>query len=69
MPLYEKKLQEVARGEYEGPYTLVMPGDWRFVIVVTTKKGDTSTQVTPGARHRLNPRSPPGWGGLPPATR
>ncbi len=47
MPLYEKKLEEVARGEYEGPYTLVMPGDWRFVIVVTTKKGDTSTRSLP----------------------
>jgi YtkA-like protein len=47
MPLYEKKLPEVARGEYEGPYTLVMPGDWRFVIVVTTKKGDTSTRSLP----------------------
>ena len=47
MPLYEKKLREVERGEYEGPYTLVMPGDWRFVIVVTTKKGDTSTRSLP----------------------
>ncbi len=47
MPLYEKNLPEVARGEYEGPYTLVMPGDWRFVIVVTTKKGDTSTRSLP----------------------
>jgi hypothetical protein len=47
MPLYEKKLPEVARGEYEGPYTLVMPGDWRFVIVVTSKKGDTSTRSLP----------------------
>ena len=47
MPLYEKKLKEVARGEYKGPYTLVMPGTWRFVIVVTTKKGDTSTRSLP----------------------
>ena len=47
MPLYQKKLPEVARGEYEGPYTLVMPGDWRFVIVVTTKQGDTSTRSLP----------------------
>jgi hypothetical protein len=46
-PLYEKRLREVARGEYEGPYTLVMDGDWRFVIVVTTKKGDTSTRALP----------------------
>jgi hypothetical protein len=47
MPLYEKKLTEVTRGEYEGPYTLIMPGTWRFVIVVTTKKGDTSTRSLP----------------------
>jgi len=47
MRLYDKSLREVARGEYEGPYTLIMPGDWRFVIVVTTKKGDTSTSSLP----------------------
>lgn len=47
MPLYEKSLHEVARGEYVGPYTLIMPGDWKFVIVVTTKKGDTSTSSLP----------------------
>jgi YtkA-like len=47
MPLYEKKLQEVAPGEYRGPYTLIMPGDWRFVIVVTSKHGDTSTSALP----------------------
>jgi len=47
MTLYDKHLQEVARGKYEGPYTLVMPGDWRVVIVVTSKKGDTSTSALP----------------------
>ena len=47
MTLYDKKLTEVARGEYQGPYTLVMPGDWHFVIVVRTKKGDTSTRSLP----------------------
>jgi hypothetical protein len=47
MMLYDKKLTEVARGEYRGPYTLIMAGDWRFVIVVTTKKGDTSTRSLP----------------------
>lgn len=47
MTLYNKKLTEVARGDYEGPYTLIMPGTWRFVIVVTTKKGDTSTRALP----------------------
>ena len=47
MTLYNKKLTEVARGEYEGPYTLIMPGTWQFVIVVTTKKGDTSTRALP----------------------
>jgi len=47
MVLYEKKLPEVARGEYKGPYTLIMPGDWRVVIVATSKKGDTSTYSLP----------------------
>jgi hypothetical protein len=47
MTLYDKGLQEVARGKYEGPYTLIMPGDWKVVIVVTSKKGDTSTSALP----------------------
>jgi len=47
MTLYNKDLHEVARGKYEAPYTLIMPGDWRVVIVVTSKKGDTSTSALP----------------------
>lgn len=47
MTLYDKTLREVARGEYKGPYTLIMPGDWKVVIVVTSKKGDTSTSALP----------------------
>ena len=47
MSLYDKPLHEVARGKYEGPYTLIMPGDWRVVIVVTSKAGDTSTSALP----------------------
>jgi hypothetical protein len=47
MTLYDKPLREVARGKYEGPYTLIMPGDWKVVIVVTSKKGDTSTSALP----------------------
>jgi YtkA-like protein len=47
MTTYNKNLSEVAPGEYKGPYTLIMPGDWRFVIVVRTKKGDTSTRALP----------------------
>jgi len=43
MTLYEKRLREASRGEYRGPYTLIMQGDWRIVIVVTSKQGDTST--------------------------
>src|SRR2546429_2525179 len=39
MTLYNKQLTEVGRGTYKGPYTLVMPGTWRFVIIVTSKKG------------------------------
>jgi hypothetical protein len=46
-PFYVKKLREVAPGDYEGPYTLVMAGTWRVVIVVRTKKGDTSTRALP----------------------
>jgi hypothetical protein len=47
MSLYNKDLHEVTRGEYRGPYTLIMPGDWKVVIVVTSKKGDTSTSALP----------------------
>ena len=47
MTLYNKKLAEVGRGTYKAPYTLIMDGDWRFVIVVTSKKGDTSTSELP----------------------
>ena len=47
MTLYNKQLTEAGRGTYKGPYTLIMPGDWRFVIVVTSKKGDTSTSALP----------------------
>jgi hypothetical protein len=47
MTLYNKKLDEAARGEYKGPYTLIMPGEWKVVIVVTSKKGDTSTSALP----------------------
>jgi len=47
MTLYNKVLHEVTRGEYRGPYTLIMPGDWKVVIVVTSKKGDTSTSALP----------------------
>lgn len=47
MTLYQKKLTEVKPGIYKGPYTLVMPGDWRLVIIVTSKTGDTSTSALP----------------------
>ena len=47
MTLYDKDLREVTRGEYKGPYTLIMPGEWRVVIVVRSKKGDTSTSALP----------------------
>jgi YtkA-like len=47
MRLYDKKLQEVRRGQYKGPYTLIMPGTWKVVIVATSKKGDTSTSALP----------------------
>jgi hypothetical protein len=47
MTLYEKTLREVARGEYVGPYTLIMPGVWRIVVVARSKQGDASTYSLP----------------------
>jgi hypothetical protein len=47
MRLYDKRLPEVARGEYKGPYTLIMPGNWRVIVIATSKKGDTSTYALP----------------------
>jgi hypothetical protein len=47
MSLYQERLKEAGRGIYKGPYTLVMPGDWRMVIIVTSNKGDTSTSALP----------------------
>jgi len=47
MPLYETRLREVSRGTYKGPYTLIMPGQWKFVIVVTSKEGGSTTASFP----------------------
>lgn len=47
MTLYNKQLTSAGPGTYKGPYTLIMPGTWRFVIVVTSKTGDTSTSELP----------------------
>jgi hypothetical protein len=47
MTLYNKRLTESARGEYKGPYTLIMPGDWKIVVVARSRTGDTSTGSFP----------------------
>ena len=47
MTLYTKRLTEAGRGEYKGPYTLIMPGDWTIVVIATSKTGDTSTSSFP----------------------
>lgn len=44
---YTKRLREVSRGTYKGPYTLVMPGDWQIVVIATSKTGDASTGSFP----------------------
>ena len=47
MPLYEKKLQETAPGTYKTGYTLVMPGQWTFSVVLRAKNGDATTGTLP----------------------
>jgi hypothetical protein len=47
MTLYNKRLTESSRGEYKGPYTLIMPGDWRMVVIARSKTGDASTGSFP----------------------
>jgi hypothetical protein len=47
MTLYNKRLTESTRGEYKGPYTLIMPGDWKMVVIARSKTGDTSTGSFP----------------------
>src|SRR5215216_3059587 len=39
MRLYDQRLHEAGRGKYEGPYTFVMPGQWKVVVIATSKKG------------------------------
>jgi hypothetical protein len=47
MRLYDTTLHEAGRGEYKGPYTFVMPGQWKVVVIATSKSGDTSTGSFP----------------------
>jgi YtkA-like protein len=47
MHLYEKKLQETAPGTYKTGYTLVMPGQWTFSVVLRAKNGDATTGTFP----------------------
>jgi len=47
MHLYEKKLQETSPGTYQTGYTLVMPGQWTFSVVLRAKNGDATTGTFP----------------------
>jgi len=47
MHLYEKKLQETSPGTYKTGYTLVMPGQWTFSVVLRAKNGDATTGTFP----------------------
>ena len=47
MPLYTKKLQETSPGTYKTGYSLVMPGQWTFYVVVRDKDGDATTSTFP----------------------
>jgi hypothetical protein len=47
MALYSKKLQETAPGTYKTGYSLVMPGQWTFYVVLRSKNGDATTSTFP----------------------
>jgi YtkA-like len=47
MSLYTKKLQETSPGTYKTGYSLVMPGQWTFYVVVRDKNGDATTSTFP----------------------
>jgi YtkA-like len=47
MPLYSKKLQETSPGTYKTGYSLVMPGQWTFYVVLRSKNGDATTSTFP----------------------
>lgn len=47
MSLYTKKLQETSPGTYKTGYSLVMPGQWTFYIVLRAKNGDATTSTFP----------------------
>jgi hypothetical protein len=47
MSLYTKKLQETSPGTYKTGYSLVMPGQWTFYVILKTKNGDATTSTFP----------------------
>jgi hypothetical protein len=47
MRLYNKNLQETSPGTYKTGYSLVMPGEWAFYIVLRAKNGDATTSALP----------------------
>jgi hypothetical protein len=47
MQLYDKNLHETSPGTYKTRYSLVMPGQWAFYIVLRAKNGDATTSALP----------------------
>jgi len=47
MQLYSKNLQETSPGAYKTGYTLVMPGQWTFYVILRAKNGDATTSTFP----------------------
>jgi len=47
MPMYTKALPETSAGTYKGAYSLVMPGNWTFNIILRAKNGDATTSSLP----------------------
>lgn len=47
MPLYQKNLRETAKGTYRGDYQLIMPGHWKFNVVVRSEQNGSTTASFP----------------------
>jgi hypothetical protein len=47
MPLYQKNLRETAKGTYRGDYQLIMPGHWKFNVVVRSEQTGSTTASFP----------------------
>lgn len=47
MPLYQKNLRETAKGTYRGDYQLIMPGHWKFNVIVRSEQNGSTTASFP----------------------